>query len=197
MNLAGTSNYCNAYSFPQSKPHAPLTLAETPSTHCPCSLHLRRQSDEEIALARMLDKIFRRSDTIDREALCIIAGERVRPSHPHSYFLTHPSLPARLTPDPSRAPGLAPPHRNPRTRRRRRPPRLRKSSLRRRTPSFPSRRRRSTRRERRDRPPTRLARSRPSSTTPHALLHNIRLLPRCPFRPVNVKNIRSRRNEGG
>ena len=29
---------------------------------------------------RMLDKIFRRSDTIDREALCIIAGERVRPS---------------------------------------------------------------------------------------------------------------------
>ncbi|KAI0296738.1 ribosomal protein S5 domain 2-like protein [Multifurca ochricompacta] len=36
-----------------------------------------RQSDEEIALARMLDKIFRRSDAIDRETLCIIAGERV------------------------------------------------------------------------------------------------------------------------
>jgi len=36
-----------------------------------------RQSEEEVALARMLDKIFRRSDTIDREALCIIAGERV------------------------------------------------------------------------------------------------------------------------
>jgi hypothetical protein len=43
-------------------------------------VHLRRPSDEEVALARMLDKIFRRSDTIDREALCIIAGERVRPS---------------------------------------------------------------------------------------------------------------------
>ncbi|KAH9955666.1 ribosomal protein S5 domain 2-like protein [Russula dissimulans] len=36
-----------------------------------------RQSDEEIALARMLDKTFRRSDAIDREALCIVAGERV------------------------------------------------------------------------------------------------------------------------
>ena len=71
MNLAGTYN---AYSFPQSKFYAPLTLAR-----CLCSLHLLRQSDEEVALARMLDKIFRRSDTIDREALCIIAGERVRP----------------------------------------------------------------------------------------------------------------------
>ncbi|KAI9507409.1 ribosomal protein S5 domain 2-like protein [Russula earlei] len=36
-----------------------------------------RQSDEEISLARMLDKTFRRSDAIDREALCIVAGERV------------------------------------------------------------------------------------------------------------------------
>jgi len=40
-------------------------------------LPLHRQSEEEVALARMLDKIFRRSDAIDREALCIIAGERV------------------------------------------------------------------------------------------------------------------------
>ncbi|KAH9979413.1 ribosomal protein S5 domain 2-like protein [Lactifluus volemus] len=36
-----------------------------------------RQSEEEIALARMLDKIFKRSDSIDREALCILTGERV------------------------------------------------------------------------------------------------------------------------
>ncbi|KAF8493680.1 ribosomal protein S5 domain 2-like protein [Russula emetica] len=36
-----------------------------------------RQSDEEVALARMLDKILRRSGTIDRESLCILAGERV------------------------------------------------------------------------------------------------------------------------
>ncbi|KAI0290834.1 ribosomal protein S5 domain 2-like protein [Russula brevipes] len=36
-----------------------------------------RQSDEEVVLSRMLDKIFRRSDAIDREALCILAGERV------------------------------------------------------------------------------------------------------------------------
>jgi exosome complex component RRP45 len=38
---------------------------------------LRRPSEEEVLLARMLDKIFRRSDAIDREALCIISGERV------------------------------------------------------------------------------------------------------------------------
>jgi len=38
---------------------------------------LGRQSDEEVTLARMLDKIIRRSGTIDREALCIISGERV------------------------------------------------------------------------------------------------------------------------
>jgi len=36
-----------------------------------------RQSEDEVLLARILDKIFRRSDAIDREALCIIAGERV------------------------------------------------------------------------------------------------------------------------
>ncbi|KAN0114138.1 Ribosomal protein S5 domain 2-type fold [Russula decolorans] len=36
-----------------------------------------RQSDEEVTLARMLDKIIRRSGTVDREALCIISGERV------------------------------------------------------------------------------------------------------------------------
>jgi exosome complex component RRP45 len=39
----------------------------------------------------MLDKIFRRSDAIDREALCIIAGERVS-IHPRSLSRS-PSLP--------------------------------------------------------------------------------------------------------
>jgi len=135
----------------------------------------------------MLEKIFRRSGTIDREALCIIAGERVRP---FPSLLSHPSLFLLNLPPPLRAPGLAPPHHSPRTRRRRLPPRLRKSGLRRRTPTFPSRRCRSARRERSDRPPTRITRSRPSSTAPHALLHNICLLPRH-SRPVDVKNIRS------
>jgi hypothetical protein len=141
----------------------------------------------------MLDKIFRRSDTIDREALCIVAGERVRPSTFPSLFLSslsHPSHPVQTTPAP--APGLAPPPHNSRTRRHRRPPRLRKSSLRRRSPTFPSPGRRSTRRERRDRPPARIARSRPASATPHALLHYICLLPlRSPRRPVDVKIIRN------
>jgi len=36
-----------------------------------------RSSEEETALARHLDKIFRRSDAIDREALCVLTGERV------------------------------------------------------------------------------------------------------------------------
>ncbi|KAI0041550.1 ribosomal protein S5 domain 2-like protein [Auriscalpium vulgare] len=36
-----------------------------------------RPSDEEVALSRMLDKVIRRSDAVDREALCILAGQRV------------------------------------------------------------------------------------------------------------------------
>jgi exosome complex component RRP45 len=46
----------------------------------------------------MLDKIFRRSDTIDCETLCIlrVAGERVRP-FPFRIPLSHPSLPAQPT----------------------------------------------------------------------------------------------------
>ncbi|ETW76361.1 hypothetical protein HETIRDRAFT_328837 [Heterobasidion irregulare TC 32-1] len=36
-----------------------------------------RPSDEEVALARMLDKVVRRSDTIDKESLCVLAGQRV------------------------------------------------------------------------------------------------------------------------
>ncbi|KAN0129014.1 ribosomal protein S5 domain 2-like protein [Lactarius tabidus] len=36
-----------------------------------------RSSEEETMLTRHLDKIFRRSDAIDREALCVLTGERV------------------------------------------------------------------------------------------------------------------------
>ncbi|TFY74116.1 hypothetical protein EWM64_g9896 [Hericium alpestre] len=36
-----------------------------------------RSSEEEVALSRMLDKVLRRSDTIDKESLCIQAGQRV------------------------------------------------------------------------------------------------------------------------
>jgi hypothetical protein len=34
-------------------------------------------SDEEVTITRMLDKVLRRSDAIDKETLCIQAGQRV------------------------------------------------------------------------------------------------------------------------
>ncbi|THH32657.1 hypothetical protein EUX98_g1516 [Antrodiella citrinella] len=36
-----------------------------------------RPSDEEVNMTRMLDKILRRSDAIDKESLCVLAGQRV------------------------------------------------------------------------------------------------------------------------
>ncbi|CAK5268809.1 unnamed protein product [Mycena citricolor] len=36
-----------------------------------------RASDEEVMITRMLDKVLRRSDAVDKESLCVIAGERV------------------------------------------------------------------------------------------------------------------------
>ncbi|TCD71076.1 hypothetical protein EIP91_000168 [Steccherinum ochraceum] len=36
-----------------------------------------RPSDEEVNLTRMLDKVLRRSDAIDKESLCVLAGQRV------------------------------------------------------------------------------------------------------------------------
>lgn len=51
---------------------------------------LVRPSEEEVTITRMLDKIIRRSDAIDKESLCILAGRRVSvspslscSSHPH------------------------------------------------------------------------------------------------------------------
>ena len=34
-------------------------------------------SEEEVTIARMLDKIIRRSDVVDKESLCIQSGQRV------------------------------------------------------------------------------------------------------------------------
>jgi hypothetical protein len=82
-----------------------------------------RQSEEEIALARMLDKIFKRSDSIDREALCILTGERVF----FFFFLKKHNS------------GMAHPYSRTRSLRFRWwTLRLRHISLRSRTPSFPS-----------------------------------------------------------
>ena len=36
-----------------------------------------RTSEEEAMLVRMLDKVLRRSDVVDKEALCVQASERV------------------------------------------------------------------------------------------------------------------------
>ncbi|KAH9931740.1 ribosomal protein S5 domain 2-like protein [Amylocystis lapponica] len=36
-----------------------------------------RPSDEEVAITRMLDKVLRRSDVVDKESLCVLAGQRV------------------------------------------------------------------------------------------------------------------------
>ncbi len=36
-----------------------------------------RPTDEEILITRMLEKVLRRSDAVDREALCIVAGQQV------------------------------------------------------------------------------------------------------------------------
>jgi len=34
-------------------------------------------SEEEVTITRMLDKVLRRSDAVDKESLCILAGQRV------------------------------------------------------------------------------------------------------------------------
>ncbi|GJE94127.1 exosome complex component rrp45 [Phanerochaete sordida] len=36
-----------------------------------------RPSDEEVTMTRMLDKVLRRSDAVDKESLCVQAGQRV------------------------------------------------------------------------------------------------------------------------
>lgn len=34
-------------------------------------------SEQEVNITRILDKVIRRSDTLDKESLCIVAGQRV------------------------------------------------------------------------------------------------------------------------
>ena len=62
--MAGAEYEAGRYVFLPTPLH-PLILPPT------------RSSEEETMLARHLDKIFRRSDAIDREALCVLTGERV------------------------------------------------------------------------------------------------------------------------
>lgn len=41
------------------------------------TVHAIRSSDEEVMITRLLEKAIRRSEAVDREALCIVAGEKV------------------------------------------------------------------------------------------------------------------------
>ena len=44
-------------------------------------------SEEEVTITRMLDKIIRRSDVIDKESLCIQSGQRVGQMLIHTVLL--------------------------------------------------------------------------------------------------------------
>jgi len=44
-------------------------------------------SEEEVTITRMLDKIIRRSDVVDKESLCIQSGQRV--GHNNQYHVPH------------------------------------------------------------------------------------------------------------
>lgn len=46
-------------------------------TSCILPRSFHSPSEEEVLITRMLDKILRRSDAIDKESLCIVAGQRV------------------------------------------------------------------------------------------------------------------------
>jgi exosome complex component RRP45 len=55
------------------------------------SILWHRPSDEEVVMNRILDKVIRRSDTVDKESLCVQAGQRVCSSTPplSSFSLLH------------------------------------------------------------------------------------------------------------
>ncbi|KIM63247.1 hypothetical protein SCLCIDRAFT_1214350 [Scleroderma citrinum Foug A] len=54
-----------------------ITIHSEISPMASVDYELGRPSEEEILITRMLDKILRRSDAIDRESLCVVAGQRV------------------------------------------------------------------------------------------------------------------------
>ncbi|KAM0792216.1 hypothetical protein ACM66B_004912 [Microbotryomycetes sp. NB124-2] len=54
-----------------------LTISTEISPMASTSYEAGRASDEEILMARLLEKSLRRSEAVDREALCIVAGQKV------------------------------------------------------------------------------------------------------------------------
>ncbi|KAI3619066.1 origin recognition complex subunit 5 [Moniliophthora roreri] len=54
-----------------------ITIHSEISPMASSEYELGRPSEEEVTITRMLDKVIRRSDTMDKESLCIQAGQRV------------------------------------------------------------------------------------------------------------------------
>ncbi|KAL0948060.1 hypothetical protein HGRIS_010684 [Hohenbuehelia grisea] len=54
-----------------------ITIHSEISPMASSEYELGRPSDEEVTMTRMLDKVLRRSDTIEKESLCIVSGQRV------------------------------------------------------------------------------------------------------------------------
>ncbi|KAJ7671615.1 ribosomal protein S5 domain 2-type protein, partial [Mycena polygramma] len=54
-----------------------ITIHSEISPMASSEYEIGRPSEEEITLTRMLDKVLKRSDAVDKESLCILAGQRV------------------------------------------------------------------------------------------------------------------------
>ncbi|KAG9308739.1 ribosomal protein S5 domain 2-type protein [Chiua virens] len=63
--------------LPERPSEGILTIHSEISPMASVDYELGRPSEEEVTMTRMLDKILRRSDAIDKESLCILAGQRV------------------------------------------------------------------------------------------------------------------------
>lgn len=47
-----------------------------------------RSTEEEVVLTRLLEKAIRRSEAVDRESLCVVAGQKVWHIRLHLHFLS-------------------------------------------------------------------------------------------------------------
>ncbi|KAJ7284666.1 ribosomal protein S5 domain 2-type protein [Mycena rebaudengoi] len=54
-----------------------ITIHSEISPMASSDYELGRPSEEEITITRMLDKVLKRSDAVDKESLCVLAGQRV------------------------------------------------------------------------------------------------------------------------
>ncbi|KAJ3768674.1 ribosomal protein S5 domain 2-type protein [Lentinula raphanica] len=54
-----------------------ITIHSEISPMASSEYELGRPSEEEVTITRMLDKVIRRSDVVDKESLCILSGQRV------------------------------------------------------------------------------------------------------------------------